>query len=211
MLQAEQQLYEEWFRQNEIILVDYEDGELNKRLADLQAEKQKNLQKIEKLEDKINTLNIEIEKYEKTKEENLVQINVIMNRTDLYGYIVKLLKKTKGFKVMEYLNSFLEHDEYLRSIIGKLEKEIETYSDVAQMDEEQLMNEMKDKRKVLEEKQRMNLKYAPFTEYSEKQLNEEMERIDQMDQEYAKRQRMLQKIKDENGAREYFEKFNQYR
>lgn len=211
MLQAEQQLYEEWFRQNEIILVDYEDGELNKRLADLQAEKQKNLQKIEKLEDKINTLNIEIEKYEKTKEENLVRINVIMNRTDLYGYIVKLLKKTKGFKVMEYLNSFLQHDEYLRSIIGKLEKEIETYSDVAQMDEEQLMNEMKDKRKVLEEKQRMNLKYAPFTEYSEKQLNEEMERIDQMDQEYAKKQRMLQKIKDENGAREYFEKFNQYR
>ena len=211
MLQAEQQLYEEWFRQNEIIVVDYEDGELEKRFADLQNEKEENLQKIEKLEEKLKEVNIKIREHEKTIEENSVQIVDIMNNTVLYGYILKLLKKTKGFKVMEYLNSFLEHDEYLRSIIGKLEKEIETYSDVAQMDEEQLMNEMKDKRKVLEEKQRMNLKYAPFTEYSEKQLNEEMERIDQMDQEYAKRQRMLQKIKDENGAREYFEKFNQYK
>ena len=211
MLQAEQQLYEEWFRQNEIIVVDYEDGELEKRFADLQNEKEENLQKIEKLEEKLKEVNIKIREHEKTIEENSVQIVDIMNNTVLYSYILKLLEKTNGFEVEEYLNCFLKQEENLKVEIEQLETEIETYSDVAQINEEQLMNEMRDKANLQREKQRVRLKYMPFVEYSEEQLHDEMKKMDQMDQKYAQRQRMLQKIKDESGAREYFEKYDYYK
>lgn len=211
MLQAEQQLYEEWFRQNEIILVDYEDGELEKRFADLQNEKEENLQKIEKLEEKVKELNIKIREHEKTIEENSVQIVDIMNNTVLYSYILKLLEKTNGFEVEEYLNCFLKQEENLKVEIEQLEEEIETYSDVAQINEEQLMNEMRDKANLQREKQRVRLKYMPFVEYSEEQLHDEMKKMDQMDKKYAQRQRMLQKIKYESGAREYFEKYDYYK
>ena len=206
----QKQLYEKIILNQGIELTSYEDSALIEWKEGLEKELKEKYESGEILRKRSRELKGTMDQYKEKLNMFIDEKDQIMKKAELFKYIQSLIDKPEDFEPERYLNELMGKESELKQGFLELEKKINGYLDVAVFTISQLAKLRDTKRDVLKSREVLRKRFAEYAEYSEAELSKKLEELKELDKRYAQQQSMLQKIKDENGAREYFKKIHEY-
>lgn len=209
-LKEQQQIWENHLLEYDIKLTNYEEKELIEWYEKLVDELNEVVKKHEELKNQEIKLKATADQYKEKLKVFGNEKAQIEKEPELFGYVQNLLTKPSDFEPEKYLEELIAEEVKLNQSSYELKKKLKTYFDVSQLAVSKLKAVCSSKKEALKSGEVLRKKFAAFASYSEEALQEKLNTAKKMDEKYANQQNILQRIKEENGAREYFKKINEY-
>lgn len=195
-----------WFNQKKISLTDFTEEEWNEFRREAQSKIQEINIQLAEVEENNKSLESLKENNKQSKNFKTQELESIVNDSQLYKYILFLQNNMYGCDIKKENKVLLERINELESDKMCTEEVIEQNKSYSMIDIKEEQNKILQCNERLDNLNKLNAEVTIFKEFSPRGVEESMKLWENEVENCKKQRELLNQMKEENGARYYFEK-----
>lgn len=206
-LKKEIESNKEWLENQDIILNEYSMEKWKIWIENQEVECKKLQLYRDELKKRIEDLHIIMKNNKEHIETKIRQKESIIDNSKLYSMILFLMEKADDFDVEFERNSLEERIEFLKAEKEKRQNDLVQYKDYMQIDETDIKQKISECDIEIENLQSLKKQASIFENFSPEGMKKSINTWENEKKNYEAQLELLYEMKEENGARIYFEKY----